>query len=66
MQVFISSLWFFYDKSGNTWMMNLCLKGVPGHLISVYNKGTGTAHDEEGNKVEVYLTKGRNNGRRVF
>ncbi|KAL4778888.1 hypothetical protein BJX76DRAFT_352238 [Aspergillus varians] len=66
MRVFISSLWFFYGESGNTRMMNLCPKGVPGHLIPVYDEGTGTAHDEEGNKVEVYLTEGRNRGRRVF
>ncbi|KAL4976094.1 hypothetical protein BDW66DRAFT_136143 [Aspergillus desertorum] len=66
MRVFISSLWFFYGESGNQSMRSLCPKGVPEGLIPIYDEGTGTAHDEEGNAVEFYMTQGRNRGRRVF
>lgn len=66
MRVDIFCLWFLYGEMGNNSMREVCPKGVPEGLIPVYDEGTGMAQDEEGNSVPVYLTEGRNRGRRVF
>ncbi|KAL2802906.1 hypothetical protein BJX63DRAFT_425692 [Aspergillus granulosus] len=66
MRVDFSCLWVLYIWLSLQSMRAVCPKDVPEGLIPVYDEGTGMAHDEEGNVVPVYLTEGRNRGRRLF
>ncbi|KAL4911190.1 hypothetical protein BDW74DRAFT_142524 [Aspergillus multicolor] len=66
MRVDMNCLWVLYCALGFNSMREVCPKNVPEGLIGVYDEGTGMAHNKDGNIVEVYLTKGRNRGRRLF
>jgi hypothetical protein len=57
MRVKISCLWPLYTELTSKYMWELC-PSVPEGLIPVYDGGTGTAHDEEGNVHPIATDRG--------